>query len=269
MSTSIPVELYRPVLESAGSRSDLCVAARVSRSMQHEAERLIYQTIELRTLVEIVPAFRTLSKTARFDLYVTTLSIDIPKYHDPSAPRKSLTPLLRSFTGLISRTLQLLRNLKHLHVSEIYGSNYSWKFLPCNFRLRTFTFTPLRSHDVVPFLHQQTDLQQLTLWTTSDHRWTAFPLNFLGSLAVLSAGPNIAKRLLPGRRVAILRSWSTRDVPLPSLLPLSAVTLRALDIGPGFIPDEYLQLPHLAPELELLGGLSGRHWNDIVSVVKK
>jgi hypothetical protein len=41
--TILPLELYRTILCQLGSRSDLCVTARVTRYLQIESEMLLYR----------------------------------------------------------------------------------------------------------------------------------------------------------------------------------------------------------------------------------
>jgi len=48
LQPTLPVELYRQIVQYVVSQRDLCTLARVSRAFQAEAERVLYHSISLR-----------------------------------------------------------------------------------------------------------------------------------------------------------------------------------------------------------------------------
>jgi hypothetical protein len=257
MAISLPVELYRPIVQAVVTRSDLHSLMRVSHAMQYEAERVIWHTFKVRTAVRLVRVCRQLRRTPRFAVYIRVFTIDISYFHG-GAEREWHNPIFRSFHLLIADTLYTMTHLRDLHVhfasGPLFWSSNFLLFHSYKFKLRYFGEQSGYYLDLVPFLQDQPEIQALTLWSARTADWSPLPAIFLPELSILTANPDIAALLLPCRPVTQLRSFSMRP-PLLQSLSLSAKPIIALDIHPDSPVACYRQLPDLVPELELIAGL--------------
>lgn len=69
-SPTLPVELYRLIVAYVPSAHDLCTLARVSRSFQAEAERVLYHTLHLRHHIKTIAQCQRLAGQPRLARYV-------------------------------------------------------------------------------------------------------------------------------------------------------------------------------------------------------
>jgi hypothetical protein len=239
----IPLELFSYILQNIQEKRTLCPVARTSRSLQHEAERLIYRDISIVGLNGIISFCKRLFASTRLPRYVTSLSL---------TAQIMPNPLRATFDRLLSQALKRLTNLRSLHFIIMSSPRFPISmFGGCTFKLIVFkdTFSSM-SKDLSPFVANQDKLRHL------EFSGGPFPYPFAPELAVLNANCGTALALLRNRPVTHLR--------IPEILPiyahhfsLSMGPLRALDLQSQRFGVTRLSFHlDLLPDLELLTGIT-------------
>jgi hypothetical protein len=73
--TTLPYELYRPIIDGVGSKRDLCALARSCSAFQPEAETLLYRSLVLDGDQDILSMCQHVSDTPRIRPYVEDLHV--------------------------------------------------------------------------------------------------------------------------------------------------------------------------------------------------
>ncbi|KAG8816666.1 hypothetical protein FRC17_000225 [Serendipita sp. 399] len=223
-SPTLPFELYRQIVQYVASPHDLCTLARVSRSFQAEAERVLYQSLDLRHHIKTLWRCETLATQPRLARYVRKLSIIIDQY----------TPL-----DSIARALQACRNLRSLTLRGAPWSDYS-RVLDAvsSTEIRELTCHARGEAGVVRFLERQRCLELVDL---EAH---AFDMDNLSPQAAVTlqsfTGCLItAAKLVPGRpvRQLTLISDMANDATIRAVSRLAEGQgdIQALDIRMGVL----------------------------------
>ena len=146
---TLPVELYRQIVQYITSNHDICTLARVSRSFQVEAERVLYHTLNLRHHIKTIWRCESLASQPRIALYVRKLSIILDQY-------TQLEP--------IARALHACSNLRHLSLRGAAWSDYS-KVLDAvsSTDIREFTCHARGEAGLLRFLERQPNLEVVDL----------------------------------------------------------------------------------------------------------
>jgi hypothetical protein len=244
---SLPIELYRPIVETSDGR-DLLNLALVSKVFQQEAERIIYRTISVfcdgPTDVEneclrflriprCLPYIRNITLTH----YSTIETLDVPSFQ----PR--LNDLLRNVVNLLSLCIRVTPN----------GRFCGTLFHGCTFRLRDIRCTFELDADYAAFLESQPSL----LYFTWNMRYppgkyllssNAVPNLRAVTIRSLNQDNEFPPEILAGR--PITHFWSTlrrhRTFAL-STGPIRALHLKFIDMGVLYMIKEELPcLEHLS-----------------------
>jgi len=103
-SVYLPQELYGHVFQFVSDRSDLLVLLSVSRAFRHEAERILYGSVDLAyNHARIHSWFRMIASSPRLAALVQSLTFGIVYSHMPTPSHLWLEVLakgLRSLTNL-------------------------------------------------------------------------------------------------------------------------------------------------------------------------
>lgn len=207
---TLPVELYRHIVQYVTSQHDLCTLARVSRAFQAEAERVLYHTLQLRHQIKTMWRCESLATQPRLALYVRRLSIVFDQY----------TPL-----DSIARALRACSSLRSLALRGAPWSDYS-KVLDAVSSTEIIEFTCHAGGEagVVRFLERQPKLEEV------DFEAHSFDLETLSPYAaprikVFTGWLATAAKIVPGRPV--------KQLTLTSDMPNDA-TIRAISkLGEG------------------------------------
>lgn len=183
---TLPVELYRQIVQYVVSQHDLCTLARVSRAFQAEAERVLYHSLSMRHQIKTMWRCESLATQPRLALYVRKLSIIVDQY----------TPL-----DSIARALNACSNLQYLALRGAPWSDYS-KVLDAvsSTDIREFTCHTGGEPGVVRFLERQPQLEEISFEAHG------FDLDNLspyaaGNLRVFTGWLATAATIVPGRPV--------------------------------------------------------------------
>ena len=163
---TLPVELYRPIVQNLTSSTDLYPLLFVSRALHVEAERAIYDTVVLRFLPETDSEDSVVERLAdcpRVAKLVHTFNI-----HSTIGGTQSRD--YTSFWRAVQRALQSMTDLLYLNIEDSlsippYGPNdcLLWN---CSFRLRTLGFGTIESphFDILQSFITQ-ELQEFICWS--------------------------------------------------------------------------------------------------------
>ncbi|KAG8869485.1 hypothetical protein FRC20_001351 [Serendipita sp. 405] len=223
-SPTLPYELYRQIVQYITSPHDLCTLARVSRSFQAEAERVLYHSLHLRHHIKTLWRCETLATQPRLARYVRKLSIIIDQY----------TPL-----DSIARALQACRNLRSLTLRGAPWSDYS-RVLDSvsSTEIRELTCHARGEAGVVRFLERQRCLEVVDL---EAHAFDMDNLSPQAAAALQSFTGCLvtAARLVPGRpvRQLTLISDMANDATIRAVTRLAEGQgdIQALDIRMGVL----------------------------------
>jgi hypothetical protein len=265
---SLPLDVYRLVLEKL-SKASLCRMARVCRSLQPEAERLIYRKITRddyrwqfrnssggHTECAAILLCRRFCLSPRLALYVRFFELVFP------VCGSSFDTTIRN---LFSRALGLMPKLVHLRVRIGYPhTSCRSLFSRSMFSLRAFGSEFKFDQHLVRFLETQAELQDLRdIYNPVTRNFPSpkpleisFSPNTLPRLSVFSSyNCYLALSMLANRPISHL---STSNIPTEkiSCLRMSAASLQAFDLRRSLCPIEVLnELHQIAPNVEVLSGL--------------
>lgn len=247
MSTSLPVELWRPVIAHVPEKDTLANLAQVSRFFQLEAERVLYRSVILTRPDDALALALTSRKRA---LLVEECSL----YLAPTRTSKSSVsshPML----NILAR----MRNLTSLSIRGPLPATIKAFSFP--FRLRTFCTTEALSRPLIALLRAQPDITRLTLLNPALVSTPAIAgaLPNAHALATLTPAPALA--ILPHRPVTHLHILAWAHASLADVAPrigASSGPLRALMCAQGLQltpADMGLVALHM-PNLSFLGDVS-------------
>jgi hypothetical protein len=221
---TLPVELYRQIIQYITSNHDICSLARVSRAFQIEAERVLYHSLHLRHHIKTLWRCESLASQPRLALYVRKLSIILDQY----------TPL-----EPIARALSACHNLQHLALRGAPWSDYS-KVLDAviSTDIRELTCHARGEAAVVRFLERQPNLVEV------DFEAHGFDLENLSqgsmrNLTTFTGWLTTAAAIVPGRpvRQLTLTSDMANDATVRAVQRLSEgeEDVTVLDIRMGVL----------------------------------
>jgi len=222
--SSIPIELYRPIVEFVEDCRDLLTLCLVCRAMRDEAERILYSVVELTTATQSVAIQLNSNQRQRRHiqhLSIATLSI---RY----AP-----DVLATLLGTLPASLATL-NLFDAQLGLRFYVTLSECYFP---RLKEFTCT---SRD--------------TDWIPEDIPTSATALANQRFITFLENHPTIEKLFWKGRRQQISngkRIFVPETLPRLRLLDAAAVLVVPL-LGPRSITHLSVQESHQLPPLRYL-----------------
>lgn len=221
---TLPVELYRQIIQYITSNHDICSLARVSRAFQVEAERVLYHTLYLRHHIKTIWRCESLASQPRIALYVRKLSIILDQY----------TPL-----EPIARALRACSNLRHLCLRGAAWSDYS-KVLDAvtSTDIQEFTCHARGEAGLVRFLERQPNLKELDF---EAHGFDLENLSYRAArkLTTFTGWLATAATVVPGRPVKqlTLTSDMTWDATVRAVRRLSEAQedVTVLDIRMGVL----------------------------------
>jgi hypothetical protein len=249
--TTLPIELYRSVIENVRSRGDLCTLARTSRYTQPEAERLIYRYLDFESFMALIDLCKRVCTISRFAALVLDLRI-----RPPTIPYTFGISVL----VVLSKALKRLINLRSLHLflppSIISGpASLSRLFVGTTFRLKVFTTNSALDRFATAFLEDQSDIVDLELVGIDDVPANDYlDAHILPKLISLGVRSNLTAYFLHDRRITHL--GVVGDCSIENIPCLSSPSVTALKIVP-FAPHSMelvRNLPEVLPHLEILCG---------------
>jgi hypothetical protein len=255
----LPLELCRYIIEEdVVSINDLCSASRACRAFQFEAERLLYELIQVESLADIVVWCKRIIACPRFGphVYQFDFGSDAPSFQQDI----HLTLFRQSFFSTLSRALKLMTRIRILRLPRLFGGKVSCGHLfgGCTFKIVNFYSHFPFDDFLVAFLEQQEEIDVFEdlsdIGSSKDIR--ALLHGILPNLSTLTTSGGDSCHLVPGRPITHLDIIST--IP-PSLWPSIALSLgpvRVLELVPSYdFACVMLDIPRLFPELEVLEGL--------------
>jgi hypothetical protein len=254
----LPIELYRPICMSVEGKKHLCAIARTSRTLQVEAERLIYRMLAFGQADHVVKLCRLICAVPRLGPYVQLLFC----YDRFLVGLAVLGRLLSSAVGRMP-------NLRcWITANSSYRSNWHSIWTPHHrypFQLSFPEAHHAPRRNLLAFLETQSSIRELILELGVDDQLTnnqdiVIPPSMVPNLVHLEArlcqNNPLPFHLLPGRPVthfAIdhLHPMLLRNLSL-SVGPLKALRLNG---GASYIGPTTLLLPEFAPHLEVISGI--------------
>jgi hypothetical protein len=238
---ALPMELYRPIFQEIDSKGELCSLSRVSRSMQAEAERLLYHKLELMGNRDIIMICERIRSTPRIRPYVR--ECQLKAHWDRS-------PCLRSFYTLVAFALSKLTNLRRLAILDAFGFliTFTWILKNCRFKLRKFQSHLKFDRNLLSFLESQVELKDLGVLTImhtaiSVNLSSRFSSQFLPNLVILRC-INLSS-IFSSHIITHLDVHTISEFVLP--LPISFHRIVTLRLG-----KIHVELPDHTPNLEVL-----------------
>jgi hypothetical protein len=266
----LPPELHRPILAELSSMGDLCAIARASRSLQIEAESLIYRNLDFDSDTPFsvsIALFKRISVSAVLALYVRSFRFSISDGEDEdflSAVFILLSRMLRRCSRLQSLTLKLMFIPHGVNILD-------W----CTFKLHDLDVDFPPESDF-RFLETQNHVRILKIWAPRDiQSFEIFSRTaiVLPNLTVLLANPVHASHLIPARPITHL--WVVPHNLSPPLELLSITNVPLLALGTVLLPwdpsdERFLDgAARFAPQLEVLHLVlfPGSEYNLVGSVI--
>jgi hypothetical protein len=239
----------------------LCILARVSRTWQCEAERLIYSTCKFEGLADIIIMCRRICSSPRLGPHIRIFDGGaIERGHHYDAMGHNLNRLL-------SRTLQLMTELRTLILPSFYPaverSSCKSIFTSSTFKLRVLSTFFQPDEHILRFLETQPDIYR---WEGKGLHLNGFlprkplPTHVLANLKVLHANSPSTEALnvLPGRSVTHLAVDNVVTLAQLRWISLYGANLRALNLNQGCIGTSIeivKQIPDMFPHLEVFCGV--------------
>jgi hypothetical protein len=241
----LPVELYEIVLEHC-SRSDLITLARVSRTTQPEAERILYRDVKFPAdtrgaVTSAVMFCKRICQSSRRAAYVITLLSEIGLSSAYSLP---------TLRRLFSRTVARIPNLRILRVVKSELLDFVI-LTQSHLKLWSFESDSDDGTTLFEFLITQSELRSLSLRLFLPNA-IHFPLSphLLPNLTVLLASACDAPHIMLGRPVSHVYIWDKPKVFLANLKG-SATGVKVLRV---FVvsPTTMKTIAHVVPNVEVL-----------------
>ncbi|KAG5653166.1 hypothetical protein H0H81_002008 [Sphagnurus paluster] len=261
----LTLEAYRNIVKHLRNRADIANLCRVSKGFQYVCERPLYNTLYMRDVRHSISLCTTLADQPRLSVLVDALTIylsaedendsDDDSEDDTRDGAESLH-LPADYWTSIANALQQTTRLRYLNIHINCNSDraVAWIFNKCAFQLRRFHCDLNWDQDLVAFLNQQTDLDDLYIidynetGATLPETMTTIPspsltldthsLPNLSTLECTFSEASVA--IVPGRPITHLKTCFSRSDPseksaemklLFSKMKLSTQPLRGLDIA--------------------------------------
>ncbi|KAH9917254.1 uncharacterized protein B0H18DRAFT_1035249 [Fomitopsis serialis] len=151
----LPLELILLILENADSPRTLADASLACRTLQFEAERLLYREVDVGRVPHVRSLHQALTKSSRRASFITIFRAQDNRRFTPVVP-------------LVNEILLMLPNLVHLGLKlhatfeDLALYNTVLRTLEqCTFKLKSFESWASEDSDYSLFLRQQTALQSL------------------------------------------------------------------------------------------------------------
>ncbi|KAF8525760.1 hypothetical protein BU17DRAFT_41299 [Hysterangium stoloniferum] len=260
-SSSLPIELWRPIIEQVSSKDSLASLARVCRFFQGEAERVLYRSVILHHNDHAL--FHALSSRRRAAL-VEECSLYLPPSPTNSRSNSNIKHTSQQGTQHTCPHLALLSRMRSLTSLSLRGplpANSTAKSLSFPFRLTTFCTTEALSKPLITLLRLQPSITRLTLLNPvlPPCPSLAGALPNATALATLTPAPALA--ILPHRPVSHLHilAWANSSVAhVAPLIGASSGPLKALMCAQGLAlsPSDLGLLAMHIPNLSFLGDLA-------------
>jgi hypothetical protein len=255
----IPLELYRPIVETISDRSTLLSLLLASRHLSTEAERILYhnmewsdsdlvsQTLFLRTVIDCPRVARLVWRYH----FVSCLIINDDRY---------LT--------LFSAALRALVNLKELGFGRLGFGPAAHVLRGCTFQLVSLIWECCNDeNELSVFLAGQEALEQLRV-TNWREECAGPPASALQNLSFLAGTSGTIRAFLPGRTITRLRWHPDFDEPLPDIIASISSALRNLHVLALYASDTILSISAIVdylPNLRFLE-LKGHRETDLLYI---
>lgn len=141
------------ILENVDSPRTLAATSRACRTLQFEAERLLYREVDVEHVQHVCSLHQALTKSSRRASFVKALRLHLDSGFGPVLP-------------LVNDILLSLTKLTHLELRDYgaLGERYDTMLrtlAKCTFRLKSLDSWRVEDSDFVHFLRQQTGLESL------------------------------------------------------------------------------------------------------------
>jgi hypothetical protein len=250
---NLPQELYRPILTEVDFSRDLCAASRACRSLQYEAERLLYRSFEIHEISETVQLCKRVCESPRIGSYVSSLQVNITL----DEGYVSSSAVLR----VLARSLERMVNLRDLDVDfASTEKSCAGLFRNCTFRLYSFTSSFAIDEHLLSFYSSQYSIEDIGIFSkTLQPDDIQIPPQILPKLHVITANKEASVLSLQ-----LLHGWPVTHLDIADLshlacdLTRSTGPIRALQTSSEMTitcPD-FLLLPLVVPELEVFSGFA-------------
>jgi len=261
----IPLELYRPIVETISDRNTLRSLLLASRHLSTEAERILYRNVEWGDYWK-----SSHSNVTSQTLFFRTV-IDCPRvarlvwrYHSWS--NKFIVDDDPYWT-LFSAALRALVNLKELEFERFRNAPTAHVLRGCTFQLVSLIWECYHDeNELSVFLTGQEALQQLcVIWR---EECAGPPASALQNLSCLAERSGTIRTFLPGRKITHLRWFPKFDEPLPDIIAIISSALRHLHVLALVGPDTLLSLSAIVdylPNLRFLE-LNGDRKTDLLYI---
>jgi hypothetical protein len=151
--SSIPVELCLPIFLFADDQKDLCTLCAVSHTVQREAERVLYHTVQLQCEPATLLWSRTITETPRLAKLVCSLTLSAAVHLD------KCNILVAAFGAIINLKKLVILNLSGEWSSRSHFNPASLK--GCTFRLNVYhNRLDVPWDEYVKFLSEQPDIRK-------------------------------------------------------------------------------------------------------------
>jgi hypothetical protein len=259
---SLTIDLYRPIFDEVTTLRDLAILARVSRTAQRDAEKVLYQSVTVGSPDEVVVFCKRVCSVARFGPYIRSFVADF----DLRYP----TLVLRSFFTVWAAALRKMSGLLHLAMPTStwlgfpHARSCAQMFHGCTFQLQTLKTFYLFDDQFLSFISTQPNLRLLQFLREDPNLSFTIPDDVVPHLRVLNVDYSsqvgfqfFRTRPITHMRILDIASGRVDRSHTPPMPTLKALKIRTIDADPILET-----LPDLVPELELLSGIGiGYHGN--------
>jgi len=213
--TELSFEAYILIGQYVGTREDLATLCRVSRGFRRAAERLLYNTLNLRDPADTISICRLLSITTRLALHVDALSLAIAEEASEESD-ETPNPLPDDYWTIIASALRKTSRLRFLsiHIDGGTDTSMAWTLDNCTFQLRTFHCDFSWDEHLSDFLKSQLEITDLYIIDYQHDAPDALApeSQFLPRLAILECTfTEAAVSLVPGRPVTRLKTCFSKS----------------------------------------------------------
>jgi len=262
----IPLELYRPIIETISDRNTLLSLLLASRHLSTEAERILYRNVEWgddwkpsdSDVVSQTLFFRTVIDCPRVARLVWRYRFSSDKFIVDDDPYWTLFPV----------ALRALVNLKELGYRRLGRAPTAHFLRGCTFQLVSLIWECYNDeNELSVFLTGQEALEQLrVIWR---EECAGPPASALQNLSCLALFSGTIRTFLPGRTITRLRWQPNFDEPLPDIIASISSALRNLHVlaldGPDIILSLSTIVDHL-PNLRFLNLNGHRETDDLLYI---
>lgn len=202
--SELPLELWSHIFRYLHSYPDLARISRLCRSLQHEAELVLYHSVFLHGDLRIRSFHRAIAVSPRRAGIVRRLMMD-DKYNSYpiTAGMNEILPLVSGVTTLHIKADWSITYLMDLHLTQLQA---------CTFQLKEFVTNLPVSPAFVRFLELQPHIETLVSISRVDAEASAaLPRNVLPALRILNTGREFMNVLRYPRNITHLILWVRLD----------------------------------------------------------